>query len=226
MTSESHASGHRARLREKVFHYGAHTLTDYEVLEAMLFSAKPRGDVKPIAKALLKKFGSLAKLANASAAEITEVEGAGESVYTTLKIAKNFAERLARDEIKKAPILDSWLAVLDYCKIALKNSKIEEFRVLYINSANILLRDEILYTGTVDQTAAYPREILKKAMDSGASSIMLIHNHPSGSATPSKSDIELTKQIVSASNSLGIKVLDHIIIAENGHCSFKAQGLI
>ncbi len=206
--------------------HGAEGLADYEILEMLLFAARPRGDVKPLAKSLLKKFGSLNKVVSAEKAELEKVPGCGSSAIAVLKVAKNMAERLVRDEVKRQPVLDSWLALIDYCKMALKDSKIEEFRLLHLNGRNMLIKDEILQKGTINQTQAYPREVVKHALDSGSSAIILLHNHPSGDANPSKADIDTTRQIVAGAESLGIKVHDHIIIAGNNFYSFKASGLL
>ncbi len=218
--------GHRKRLRDKILASGANSLADYELLEAMLFAANPRQDVKPIAKALIKKFGSINKVVGADDSALKGIEGVGESVIATLRVLKTTCERMVKDELKQKPVIDSWLALVDYCKLAMKDRKTEEFRVLYMNSRNMLIDDVVMQEGTVNHTHAYPREVVKKALDFGAASLILVHNHPSGEASPSKADIELTRQMQTAAEALSVKLQDHLIIGGNDHFSFRAHGLI
>jgi DNA repair protein RadC len=219
-------SGHRSRLRARFLKGGAEALADYELLEMLLFAAHPRGDVKPLAKKLLAHFGSFAAVIQAPATEYAKVEGAGESVTATLKVAEAVAARLLREEAKRTPVISSWTALLDYCKLSMAHEQIEQFRILFLNNKNAMIADEVQQTGTINHTPVYPREVLKRALELGASSLILAHNHPSGDPTPSAADIDITKQIVSAGAALGISIHDHLIIGKFGHYSFKSHGLL
>lgn len=196
------------------------------MLEMVLFAAKPRGDVKPLAKTLIKKFGSFGAVIKAPASELLKIEDVGPSVVAALKIIESSTELLLRQEIIGKPVIQSWTALLDYCRLTMADKTIEEFRVLFLNRANQLMSDEVQQRGTVDHTAVYPREILKRALEHGASSVILVHNHPSGNPKPSKEDIEMTRQVVQAGLPFNIKVHDHVIVARDGHYSFKSHGLI
>jgi DNA repair protein RadC len=219
-------AGHRQRLRERFLQGGSSAVAEYEMLEMVLFAAKPRGDVKPLAKALIKKFGSFGAVIKAPASELLKLEDVGPSVVAALKIIESSTELLLRQEIMGKPVIQSWTALLDYCRLAMADKTIEEFRVLFLNRANQLMSDEVQQRGTVDHTAVYPREILKRALEHGASSVILVHNHPSGNPKPSKEDIEMTRQVVQAGLPFNIKVHDHVIVARDGHYSFKSHGLI
>jgi DNA repair protein RadC len=218
--------GHRARLRERFLKGGADALADYELLEMMLFAAHPRGDVKPLAKKLLAHFGSFVKVVHATPHELQKVEGVGEAAITALKVAEAAAIRLLRAEAKKGTIISTWTALLDYCTLAMAQQQVEQFRVLFLNNKNELMADEVQQTGTVNHTPVYPREVIKRALELGAVSLILAHNHPSGDPTPSRADIDITNQIVEAGRALGITIHDHLIIGKHGHYSFKSQGLL
>ena len=181
-----HYHGHRERLRERFRKAGADALTDYELLELVLFRALPRRDVKPLAKALIATFGSFAEVIAAPAARLAEVKGLGEAAITELKIVEAAASRLARGEVQKRPVLSSWTAVLDYCRTAQAFAEKEQFRVLFLDKRNQLIADEVQQTGTVDHTPVYPREVVKRALELSATAIILVHNHPSGDPTPSQ----------------------------------------
>lgn len=226
MDESPHYLGHRARLRERFLGPSGAELPDYELIELVLFSAKPRGDVKPLAKALLKRFGSFAKVINAEESALREVPEVGDAVIAALKTIRVSAQRLIKSEISDQPVIQSWSALMDYCKLAMGNNKIEEFRVLFLNHRHALITDEVMQRGTVNHTPVYPREIVKRALELSASAIILLHNHPSGDATPSKADIDITKQIINAAASVNIAVHDHVIITQSGHYSFKSYGLI
>jgi DNA repair protein RadC len=217
--------GHRKRLRER-FLNEPKALPDYEILELLLFPSSPRRDVKPLAKELLRKFGSLQKVLMASADELMRVDGINEAGAAALKSVQEAASRLMFAEVKEKPVLNSWLKLLDYCRAEMGHLKNEQFRILFLNAKNMLIADEVQQEGTINHTMAYPREIVKRALEFSASSIILMHNHPSGDPTPSKADIDLTEQIVAAAKPLGIKVHDHLIIAETDHFSFKSNMLI
>jgi DNA repair protein RadC len=218
--------GHRQRLRERFLRGGAEALADYELLEMLLFAAHPRGDVKPLAKRLLKHCGSFAKVLHAPPVDLAQVEGAGEAVIAALKAAEAVAQRLLREEAKKGAVLSSWTALLDYCHVSMAHQKIEQFRILFLNQKNELIADEVQQSGTINHTPVYPREVVKRALEIGAAAIILAHNHPSGDPTPSAADIEITKQIVQAGKPLGIAIHDHLIIGKFGHYSFKSNGLL
>jgi DNA repair protein RadC len=221
-----HYYGHRERLRGRFREAGADALSDYELLELLLFRALPRRDVKPLAKSLLEKFGSFAEVITAPAARLAEVRGLGDSGVTELKIVQAAASRLLRGQVKKRPALSSWSAVLDYCRTAQAFADRELFRVLFLDKRNQLIADEVQQTGTVDHTPVYPREVVKRALELSATAIILVHNHPSGDPTPSQADIQMTQQIIAVAQPLGISVHDHIIVGKEGHASLKGLKLI
>lgn len=226
MTEEQHYLGHRARLRERFLGPGGDALPDYELLELILFSARPRGDVKPLAKRLLKQFGSFDKVIYADESALRAVDEVGDAVISALKTVRVSSQRLLKHEIGDQPVIQSWSALLDYCKLAMGKAKIEEFRVLFLNNRHALIADEVMQKGTVNHTPVYPREVVKRALEIGASAIILLHNHPSGDPTPSQADIDITQKIVDATKTVGVAVHDHVIITDAGHYSFKSFGLI
>lgn len=229
MTAKSNSSlatGHRSRLRERFLNGGNAALADYELLEMVLFAAHPRGDVKPLAKQLIKEFGSFAGVIQAPAEALSAIENVGESAIAAIKTVSAAAERLLKEQVEERPIIQSWTALLDYCKVAMGSKKVEEFRILFLDSKQQLIGDEVQNRGTINHTSVYPREVLKRALEFHAAAIILVHNHPSGDAEPSKADIEMTKAIVQAARALNISVHDHLIISKKGHYSFKSNGLI
>lgn len=201
-------------------------MPDYELLEMVLFAALPRRDTKPLAKALLARFGSFAEVIAAPRERLKDVPGAGESVAAQLKIVEAAAQRLARSKVIGRPALSSWAALLDYCTAAMARGAKEEFRVLFLDRKNVLIADEVQSKGTIDHTPVYPREIVKRALELSATAIILVHNHPSGDPTPSKADIDMTRDIVFAAKALGITVHDHLVIGRKGHASFKSLNLL
>ncbi len=219
-----HYHGHRQRLRERILQGGTDSLAEYELLEVLLFSANPRGDTKPLAKELILKFGSLAAVLSASEDALTKQ--AGEAAAATLKVVRESALRLLKAEVKAKPVIQSWKALLEYCHASMGHNKTEQFRILFLDKKHQLIADELQQEGTVDHTPVYPREVVKRALELGASSLILVHNHPSGDPTPSKADIEMTKQIVAAAAPLGVSVHDHLIIGGKKHYSFKSYALI
>ena len=227
MSSEEspHYHGHRDRLRARFLEVGG-AVPDYELLELILFRSIPRRDVKPIAKELLKRFGTFAEVLAASPARLMEVDGIGESVVTDLKIVEAAARRIAKGAVAKRPVLSSWSAVLDYCRTAMAFAEKEQFRLLFLDKRNALIADEMQQSGTVDHTPVYPREVVKRALELSASALILIHNHPSGDPTPSSADIKMTRDIVEIAKPLGIAVHDHIIVGREGHASLKGLRLI
>ncbi len=226
MAEAPHYLGHRKRLKEKFLKHGAERLADYELLELLLFLALPRRDVKPMAKALLKRFGSFAEVVSADAARLREVKGVGEATLVALKTVQAAAIKLTREQVIEKPLIGSWQALLDYCRAAMAYGKKEQFRILFLDKKNVLIADERQQEGTVDHTPVYPREVIKRALELGASAIIMVHNHPSGDPTPSRDDIEMTLEVMEAGKKLGIKLHDHIVIAKSGHTSVKTVGLI
>jgi DNA repair protein RadC len=221
-----HHAGHRDRLRERFLKSGAGSLQDYELLELILFSAIPRKDVKPLAKDLLSAFGGLSGVMNADIAELQKVKGMSENAAVLFKAVQALTQKMLISEVKSQPILSSWQKLLDYCHAAMAHEKREQFRVLFLNRKNQLIADEVQQVGTVDHTPVYPREIVKRALDLGATALILVHNHPSGDPTPSDSDIAMTEEIIRAAAALDILVHDHLIVSRNGHVSFKSLGIL
>src|SRR5919112_700954 len=221
-----HYLGHRDRLRARFTQVGGDPLPDYELLELILFRSIPRRDVKPIAKQLLKRFGTFAETLGAPPQRLLQVEGVGESVVTDLKIVEAAARRIAKGAVAKRPVLSSWSAVLEYCRTAMAFAEKEQFRLLFLDKRNALIADEVQQSGTVDHTPVYPREVVKRALELSASAVILVHNHPSGDPTPSSADISMTRDIIEVAKPLGITVHDHIIVGRDGHASLKGLRLI
>jgi DNA repair protein RadC len=221
-----HFVGHRERLKARFREGGREALADYELLELILFQVVPRRDTKPIAKALIARFGSFSEVLAAPEGRLREVEGIGEAVALHLKVVEAAARRYARDPIRQRPLLDSWASVIDYCRAAMAYEQVEQFRILFLDRKNMLIADEIQQRGTVDHTPVYPREIVKRALELSATAVVLVHNHPSGDPTPSRADIQMTRSIVDIAKPLGIAIHDHIIVGKSGHVSFKGLKLI
>ena len=216
-----HYHGHRERLRARFREAGAEAVSDYELLELVLFRAIPQRDIKPLAKELIAKFGSFAEVVAAPPARLAEVKGMGDAAITELKIVHAAASRLARGQVQKRPVLSSWSSVIDYCRTAMAFADKEQFRVLFLDKRNQLIADELQQVGTVDHTPVYPREVVKRALELSATALILVHNHPSGDPTPSRADIQMTQSIIDVAKPLGISVHDHIIVGKEGHASFK-----
>ncbi|MBK9078326.1 MAG: DNA repair protein RadC [Hyphomicrobium sp.] len=218
--------GHRQRLRDRFRTGGRDAIPDYELLEMILFRVFPRGDTKPIAKRLLAKFGSFAEVVSAPPERLKEVDGIGDRAVDELKLIQAAAERLTRGHIAAKPALSSWSGVLDYLRLVQGFDHREQFRVLFLDKKNKLIADEVQGRGTVDHTPVYVREVVKRALELSSTAIILVHNHPSGDPTPSRADIDMTKQIMDAARPLGVSVHDHIIVGRDGHASLKAMRLI
>ncbi len=218
--------GHRALLRSRFLHGGADALPDYELLELLLFQALPRRDTKPIAKALLRRFGSFADAISAEPLALCEVPGVGEAVVVALKSVQAAAIRLGREQVLNRPVIDNWQVLIDYCRSAMGYEKTERFRILFLDRKNILMADEVQQKGTVDHTPVYPREVVKRALELGASALILVHNHPSGDPAPSKADIAMTHEVKEAGARLGITLHDHVIVTRTGFNSFRSLGLL
>jgi len=221
-----HYHGHRDRLRTRFREAGAGALSDYELLEMLLFRSIPRADTKGLAKALINRFGSFAEVLGAPEHLLREVDGVGEAVAVDLKAIAGAAARMIRGEISRRPVLGSWTQVIDYCRAAMAFEPREQFRILFLDKKNVLIADEVQQSGTVDHTPVYPREVARRALELSATAIILVHNHPSGDPTPSRADIEMTKTIIDTTRTLGVVVHDHIIVGRNGHASLKGMQLI
>ncbi|MGP1354313.1 MAG: RadC family protein [Parasphingopyxis sp.] len=219
-------TGHRARLRKRLIEGGHDALLDHELVEYLLTLAIPRRDTKPLAKRLIDEFGGLGALLSAEPEALARIGGLSEGAIAALMIAKASALRLLSDEIREKPILSNWQALIDYLRADMAHEPIERVRVLHLDSKNVLIRDEIVTEGSIDQAAIYVREIIRRAIDLHASGMILVHNHPSGDPSPSKADIRLTREVAEAARPLNIAVHDHLIIGAKGQTSLRSQGLI
>ncbi|RYC30557.1 JAB domain-containing protein [Lichenibacterium minor] len=219
-------AGHRDRLRERFNAVGDAGVADYELLELILFRAIPRRDVKPLAKAMIARFGSFAETLAARPERLREIAGLGESAITDLKVVEAAARRLTRGAVKARQTLGSWTEVLDYCRTAMAFNDREEFRVLFLDKRNVLIDDEVQGRGTVDHTPVYPREVVRRALELGSTALVLVHNHPCGDPTPSTADIRMTHEIIAIAKPMGIAVHDHLIVGKHGHSSMKALKFI
>jgi len=218
--------GHRDRLRQRFLTGGRSALQDYELLELLLFYVVPQRDTKPIAKALIKRFGNFAGVFAAEPDALREIDGIKGKGIAFLKAIQAAAEQIARQEIIDKPVIGSWKELIEYLRMALAEEKIEQFRVLFLDNKNALIADEQQQRGTVNHTPVYPREVVKRALLLQASSIILVHNHPSGDPTPSQDDIAMTKEVAAAADKLGISVHDHIVIGRKGHASLRSLGYL
>jgi DNA repair protein RadC len=223
---ETGHAGHRRRLRRRFLAGGAKAVADYELLELVLFLAQARGDVKPLAKRLIKRFGSFAEVISAQEPELAKIEGVGEAALASLKTVQAAALRLMVEPLMKRPVLRTWDQLIAYCRASMGFEKIEEFRVLYLDRKNLLVTEEVHQRGTVDHTPVYPREVVRRPLEYGASALILVHNHPSGDTTPSNADIEMTKEVAKAALTMEIILHDHVIVGRTGHTSFKATRLL
>ncbi len=222
----SYIADHRKRLRARFIDGGAQAMPDYELLELVLFRAIPRQDVKPLARALLEKFGDFNAVVTAPQARLSEVKGVGPAVICELKIVEAAAQRLARARVMQRHVVSSWDQLLDYCHTTMAHRETEQFRVLFLDRKNVLIADEEQARGTVDHVPVYPREVVKRALELNASALILVHNHPSGDPTPSDADIAMTQQIEHAAQALSITLHDHLIIGKSTELSFRAEGLL
>ena len=236
--SSPHYHGHRGRLRSRFRESDGEGMPDYELLELLLFFSIRYVDVKPLAKRLLEEFGSLGGVLAAAperlqAAMFADDLAQAERIRTDceftvvhIKAMQRLLQRVLAEDVKAKPVLSSWQALLDYLKVALGHEPIEQFRVLFLDKKNILIRDEVQQRGTVDHTPLYPREIAKRALELGASAVIMVHNHPSGDPTPSRADIAMTKQVEAALSPIRVALHDHLIIGKDRHLSFKSEGLL
>ncbi|MHA6264328.1 RadC family protein [Arenibacterium sp. CAU 1754] len=222
----SYIADHRQRLRDRFNQGGAAAMPDYELLELVLFRSIPRRDVKPLARALLDRFGDFNRVLTAAPDRLKDVKGVGDAVITDLKIIEAAAHRMARAKVMQRHVISSWDAILDYCHTTMAHRETEQFRVLYLDRKNTLIADEEQAKGTVDHVPVYPREVAKRALELNASALILVHNHPSGDPTPSQSDIAMTDQINTACMALGLTLHDHLIIGKSRELSFRSEGLL
>ena len=225
-TEKPHHAGHRERLRERAIAGGLAAIPDYELLELFLFRSIPHKDLKPLAKQLLARFGSLGGVLGATSDELRTVPGIGEAAALDLKLLHEAGLRTAREQVARRPVISSWNALLAYVKTALAHETREQFRVLFLDKKNQLIADEVMNRGTVDHAPVYPREVARRALELSASALILLHNHPSGDPTPSSADVDMTKQIVDAVRPLRITIHDHLVVARDGVASLKALGLM
>lgn len=220
-----HHAGHRERLRTR-FLSAPEAIPDYELLELILFRTIPQRDVKPLAKDLIALFGGLSETLSAEPHRLREVKGVSDATISDFRIVREAGLRLSQAKVMKKEVISSWSALLDYCSASMAHGAIEQFRILFLDRQNVLIADEVQQTGTIDHTPVYPREVIKRALALNASSIILVHNHPSGDPTPSAADIEMTKRIVETAKPLGIQIHDHLVIGKGRHASFRSLGLI
>jgi DNA repair protein RadC len=221
-----HYHGHRQRLRDRFLATGGDGMPDYELLEMLLTQAIPRRDVKPLAKDLLARFGSFAGVIAADPERLLAVSGMGESAVAALKVVRAAAVRLLQQETMGRDVIGSWDKLVDYCRAAMAHETVEQLRLLFLDRKNALIADEVQQRGTVDHTPVYVREVVKRALELGASALIIVHNHPSGDPTPSRGDIEMTQQVKDALDKIGIALHDHVVIGRHGHESFRAKGLL
>jgi len=226
VAEDQHRLGHRARLRERFLVGNVEAVADYELLELVLFAAFPRGDIKPLAKTLLKAFKTFSGVITASEIELLRYKGMGKAGVAALKVVEASAQKLLREKAQIGPLQSTFPQVIDYCKVAMGSLKNEQLRLLFLDKRHQIITDEVQQTGTVDHTPVYTREVIKRALELGASGLIIVHNHPSGDPTPSQADIKATRDIQSAAEKLNIQVHDHIIIAKDTHVSFRAKGLM
>ena len=218
--------GHRGRMREKLLERGPDALADYELLEMLLFFAQPKGDTKPLAKAVINRFGSFGAVLAAPQKDLFATQGLGTHSVAAIKLVQAAALRLARAEAMERPVLNNWDRLMDYLNAVLAREKVEQFRILFLDNKNRLLADEAQARGTVDHTPVYPREVVKRALELHATALILVHNHPSGDPTPSREDIEMTKEVKKAASVLGVVVHDHVIIGNGRWTSFRKEKLL
>ena len=224
--SEHDNAGHRARLRQRLASSGGDALLDHELIEYLLALAIPRRDTKPLAKHLLREFGGIGGVLAADTHALAQQPGMGETSVAALKIAHSAAVRLLQSRTERREVLSNWQALLDYLRVRLAHEAVEHVRVLHLNTKNVLIQDEQMSRGSIDQAAVYVREVIARALHFGSAAVILVHNHPSGDPSPSRADIDITRAIAAAGKPLGIAVHDHVVIGTNGHASLRAQGLI
>lgn len=223
---QPHYLGHRQRLRDKLLNNGSEALADYELLELVLSIAIPRRDVKPLAKELINTFKTFGGVITANQSDLKQIKDVGDTVIATLKIIEASQIKTLKDKIENTSIISSWTELIDYCKLNIGNKDTEEFHILYLNTKCHLIKDETHSTGTINTSSVYPREILKEVLKIGATSIIIVHNHPTGDTTPSKADIQITNKIKETLKTIDVSLHDHLIVAKGNYISFKMLGLL
>ena len=223
---QPHYIGHRQRLREKLLNNGSETLADYELLELLLSIAIPRRDVKPLAKELIQKFKTFGGVITANPNDLREIKGIGDTVIATIKIIEASQIKTLKDKIENTSVISNWSELINYCKLNIGSKDTEEFHILYLNTKCHLVKDETHSTGTINSSSVYPREILKEVLKVGATSIIIVHNHPTGDTTPSKADIQITQKIKETLQTIDVSLHDHLIVAKGNYISFKMLGLL
>lgn len=218
--------GHRSRLKERFQNTGPESLADYELLEMLLFYAQPRGDTKPTAKALLSTFNSFSNLLHGTDLALTGIQGIGTNALNLIKLIRQIYHRMEQEKVLEKPLFSNSFDVIQYLKSVMSHLTHEQLRVLYLDTKHHLLKDEVQQVGTINQTAIYPREVVKRALELGAASFILVHNHPSGDPTPSGEDLSLTMQVKDAAKTLGISLIDHLIIGKGRYTSLKEMGVL
>jgi len=218
--------GHRKRLRDRFLKGGEKSIPDYELIELLLFGVIPRGDTKPLAKKLLETCGSFSGLLQADIEKLKSIPGVGEATIVALKVIQEAACRLVREEANTQTTLNSWQSIINYCRARMSHLTVEQFRLLFLDQKNKVIADEIQQQGTINRTPIFPREIVKRTLELGATSLIMVHNHPSGDPTPSQADIDITRKVIKAARELEIQVLDHLIIGRFGHTSLREKKLI
>jgi len=220
------ADGHRSRMRQRLLQAGPDALADHEMLEMVLFLALPRRDTKPIARTLLIRFGTFGAVISAPVAELATIEGLGEAGAAALKLIQGASLRLLRREVAAAPVLATWDKLIDYLSAVMAHERVEQFRVLFLDTRNRLIADEVQTRGSINHTPAYPREVVRRCLELHASAVILAHNHPSGEPTPSREDVAMTVEIQRAAATMGIAVHDHIIVGLSRCVSFRQEKLL
>lgn len=222
----SYIKDHRKRLRARFLEGGAQAVPEYELLELVLFRAIQRQDVKPLARRLIEHFGDFNGVLSASHDALSKIAGVGDAVILEIKVVEAAAHRLSRARVMQRHVVSSWDALLDYCHATMAHRTTEQFRILFLDTKNVLIADEEQARGTVDHVPVYPREVVKRALELNAAALILVHNHPSGDPTPSQADIDMTRRIISAADALSISVHDHLIIGKSCEISFRSEGLL
>jgi len=220
------AEGHRSRMRDRLLTAGPDSLADHEMLEMILFLALPRRDTKPIARALLARFGTFSNVIAAPLSDLLHIDGLGEAGAAAVKVVQAASLRLIRASVKEKPVFSNWDLLIGYLTAALAHEVVEQVRVLFLDTRNRLIADEVLGQGTINQAPVYPRQVVKRALELHATALILVHNHPSGDPTPSREDVGMTLEVRRAAEALGIKLFDHVVIGGDRWVSFKAQGLL
>ncbi|MCW5698564.1 MAG: DNA repair protein RadC [Rhodospirillales bacterium] len=225
-TNRPHYWGHRQRLRDRFLGDADEALPDYELLELLLFFSIQRIDTKPLAKELLKEFGSLGGVINASPERLAAHEQINHHTIALFKTVRAFSQRIIREEVENAPVLTSWDKLIDYLRASMAHAKVEQSRILFLDRRNVLIADEVQHTGSIDHTPVYPREVVKRALALDASALIMVHNHPSNHPKPSDGDIQMTRVVKKALEGVGVVLHDHVIVSRKGQSSFKRLGLL